>query len=137
MTALTLVLLLLAILFGLALFAIIAVSQRRKSGLNKGFYQERWDEVLVLAKNESGWVQALIEADKLLDDALKKSGYKGKTMGERLVSASRTFSSKDSTWAAHKLRNRVVHETSVKLREKHVKGAVRAFGKSLKDLGAL
>lgn len=137
MNVVTIVFLSIAILLGLGLFAVITIAHRRKAGLNKEFYQERWAEVLELAKNEGGWVQALIEADKLLDDALKKSGYKGKTMGERLVSASRTFSNKDSTWAAHKLRNRVVHETSVKLRSKHVHGAIKAFGKSLKDLGAL
>lgn len=129
----------LGIALGLALvvFLIIGLTQRKGGKLNKEFYQERWQEVMKLAQSESGWVQALIEADKLLDDALKKSGYRGKTMGERLVSASRAFSNKDSTWAAHKLRNRVVHETTVKLRANHIHGAIKAFGRSLKDLGAL
>lgn len=124
-------------LFALLMLGVFMFLHRRMSTLNREFYQKRWELIEELSQHESGWVQAIIEADKLLDDALKKSGYKGKTMGERLASASRAFSNKDKTWAAHKLRNKVVHETSVKLRPNHVTGSLKAFKKSLKDLGAL
>ena len=130
------------ILGGIIAFAafflfVVTVVHRRANGLNREFYQKKWAAVDSAAAQEAGWVQAIVEADKLLDDALKKSGYKGKNMGERLVSASRAFSDKDRTWAAHKLRNRVVHETSIKLRKNHVHGALNGFKKALKDLGAL
>jgi hypothetical protein len=110
---------------------------KRTGKLNKDFYREKWADIQAISLQESGWVQSVIDADKLLDDALKKSGYSGKTMGERLVSASRAFSDKDRTWAAHKVRNKVVHETAVKLRKNHVEGSLKAFKQALKDLGAL
>jgi len=125
------------IVFAVFFLFVVGVVHRRASKLDKNFYRKKWAELDAAAANEVGWVQAVVEADKLLDDALKKSGYKGKTMGERLVSASRAFSDKDRTWAAHKLRNRVVHETSIKLRKNHVQGALSGFRKALKDLGAL
>lgn len=125
------------IVFAVFCLYVIAIVHRRSSKLNQDFYRQKWAEIDAKAVDEAGWVQAVIEADKLLDDALKKSGYKGKTMGERLVSASRAFSDKDHTWAAHKLRNKIVHETSVKLRKQHVAGSLKAFRRALKDLGAL
>lgn len=125
------------IAFGAFFLFVVTFIHRRSSKLNKDYYREKWANIDAASTQEVGWVQAIVEADKLLDDALKKSGYKGKTMGERLVSASRAFSDKDRTWAAHKLRNRVVHETSIKLRKKHVQGALSAFQRALKDLGAL
>ncbi len=125
------------IAFAIFFLFVVTVINKRTSKLNKDFYRQKWADIDAAATNEAGWVQAVVEADKLLDDALKKSGYKGKTMGERLVSASRSFRDKDRVWAAHKLRNRVVHETSVKLRKNHVQGALNAFKAGLKDLGAL
>lgn len=125
------------VVFGLFVVFVFAFIHKGTGKLDKNFYREKWADIQASASQEVGWVQAVIEADKLLDDAMKKSGYKGKTMGERLVSASRAFSNKDGAWAAHKLRNRIVHETSVKLRKKHVVGALSAFGKALKDLGAI
>lgn len=123
--------------FAIFCFYVLTVVHRRSGKLNREMYQKKWAEIETMAETEAGWVQAIIEADKLLDDALKKSGYKGKTMGERMVSASRAFSKKDSAWAAHKLRNKVVHETGVKLRQQHTKGALRSFRRALEDLGAL
>lgn len=82
-------------------------------------------------------VLAVIDADKLLDDALKKRHFRGKTMGERLVSAQRSLSDNDAVWYAHKLRNRLVHEPDIKLKKKEAQTALTGFRQGLKDLGAL
>lgn len=125
------------VVFGVFVLFLFTFVHKRSNGLNKDFYRGKWADIDAASLQQVGWVQAIVEADKLLDDALKKSGYKGKTMGERMVSASRAFTDTDRTWGAHKLRNKVVHETSVKLRENHVRNALAAFRKALKDLGAL
>jgi len=78
-----------------------------------------------------------MDADKLLDDALKKLRYKGKTMGERMVSAQRSLSDNDSVWYGHKLRNKIAHEETPPLKRKDVQMALRGFRQALKDLGAL
>ena len=58
-------------------------------------------------------------------------------MGERLVAAQRALSDNDAVWFAHKLRNRLVHEPDVKLRQNEAKKALAGFRQSLKDLGAM
>ena len=78
----------------------------------------------------------VIDADKLLDEALKRKGYKGKTMGERLVAAQRALSNNDGVWYAHKLRNRLVHEPNVRLRRSEAKNALAGIKQGLRDLGA-
>jgi len=111
--------------------------KRRPKKLNQDYYQERWQTLQGLLKDRSTWPLAVIDADKLLDDALKKTHYKGKTMGERLVSAQRDITDNDGVWFGHKLRNRLVHESNVKLTEKTVKDALLGIRSALKDLGAL
>ncbi len=111
--------------------------KRRPRHLNKDYYQDRWQTLQGLLKDKSTWPLAVIDADKLLDDALKRSKYKGKSMGERLVSAQRDISDNDGVWFGHKLRNRLVHESNVKLTEKMVKEALVGLRSALKDLGAL
>lgn len=111
--------------------------KRRPRRLNKDYYQDRWQTLQGLLKDKSTWPLAVIDADKLLDDALKRSHYKGKTMGERLVSAQRDISDNDGVWFGHKLRNRLVHESNVKMTEKMVKEALLGIRAALKDLGAL
>jgi len=132
---------LLALVAVVGLVALIALTnwllRRKPKHLNQAYYQDRWQTLQKLLKDKSTWPLAIIDADKLLDDALKKSRYKGKTMGERLVSAQRAISDNDAVWFGHKLRNRLVHESEVKLTEKVVKEALLGIRGALKDLGAL
>jgi hypothetical protein len=111
--------------------------RRKPKTLNKTYYQTRWQTLQGLLKDKATWPLAIIDADKLLDDALKKNKYKGKTMGERMVSAQRDIGDNDGVWYGHKLRNRLVHETNVKLTEKNVKEALLGIRGALKDMGAL
>lgn len=111
--------------------------KRRPKKLNKEYYSDRWQTLQGLLKEKSTWPLAVIDADKLLDDALKRLHYKGKTMGERLVSAQRDIADNDGVWFGHKLRNRLVHESNVKLTEKVVKEALMGIRSAMKDIGAL
>ena len=100
-------------------------------------FTERWNEAQKLCASKNTWPLAIINADKLLDDALKRSHYKGKTMGERLVAAQRDLSDNDSVWFAHKLRNKIVHEEYGDLRKRDVQKVLMGFRQALRDLGAL
>lgn len=132
---------LLLIAGGVVIAVVIAVLSRlllrkRPHKLNKQYYEQSWQTLQSLLKNKSSWPLAIINADKLLDDALKKCHYKGKTMGERLVSAQHDIKNNDDVWFGHKLRNQLVHETDVKLKERDVKEALLGIRAALKDLGA-
>jgi hypothetical protein len=127
-----------AIIFGIAVLVVVTKLARRSGGrLNQQYYQERWLELLARVKTPEGMMLAIIDADKLLDQALTKSGYRGKTMGERLVAAQRTMSDNDAVWYAHKLRNRLVHEPQVRIKKREAQKALAGFKKALSDLGAL
>jgi hypothetical protein len=126
------------IVFGVVLLSIIGlVNRRRPKVLDQRYFNERWKAAIKQLGSSDTWALAVIDADKLLDEALRKTRVAGKTMGERMVSAQRSFSDNDAVWFAHKLRNRLVHETNVKLKESDVKEALQGFRLGLKDLGAL
>jgi hypothetical protein len=127
------------ILFGVAVLVGIGYLGKKivPTNLNHEFYQTRWSELLTKVKTNDGMALAIIDADKLVDDALKKRHYRGKTMGERLVAAQRTLSDNDAVWFAHKLRNRLVHEDNVRLKKRDVQKALAGFRQALRDLGAL
>lgn len=111
--------------------------RRRPRRLNVEHYQKRWLEAQKLCASKNTWPLAVINADKLLDDALKRLHYKGKTMGERLVAAQHDISNNDGVWFGHKLRNQLVHEDRTKLTKKDIREALLGIRQALKDLGAL
>lgn len=122
------------VLAGLALIA--GTLKTRPKALNVEYFQTKWSEVQAMCKDKATWPLAVINADKLLDEALKRRRVKGKTMGERMVSAQRQLTDNDGAWFAHKLRNRLVHEADVKLKESDVKKALVGIRQAIRDLGA-
>lgn len=125
------IIVLLLVIFGISLL------QRRPRQLKTQYFNDKWQELQKLCSDKATWSLALINADKLLDEALKRRHFKGKTMGERLVAAQRELTNNDGVWFGHKLRNRLVHETNVKLRKRDVQDALVGFRQALKDLEAL
>lgn len=118
---------------GLAFIIIKKLPQRLKSV----HYTRKWREIQKLCANKVTWPDAVISADKLLDEVLKKRRKSGKTMGERLVKAQKTFTSNDSVWKAHKIANHLLQSETPKLKETDVKESLVAYRQALRDLGAL
>jgi hypothetical protein len=135
----TMIFLIGVIVFGVIVLAGVGYLGKKvvPSKLNQEYYQARWSELLARVKTNDGMSLAVIDADKLVDDALKKRHFRGKTMGERLVAAQRTLTDNDAVWYAHKLRNRLVHEQNVRLKKRDVQKALAGFRQALRDLGAL
>jgi len=130
----------LAIAAGVALLLLVfgvGYFRRRPKHLDVQKFQTRWQEVQKLCANKETWPLAIINGDKLLDDALKQCHYKGKSMGERLVAAQREISENDTAWYGHKLRNKLVHEEVAPLKQGEVVRVLAGFRQALKDLGAL
>jgi hypothetical protein len=110
---------------------------RRKRKLKVAKFTQRWQDVQQNCANRKTWPQAIIEADDLLCEALKKRGYKGKTAGERLVSAQHDLSSNDTVWFGHKLRKTILTKDVRKLKKSDILTAMAGFRRALRDLGAL
>jgi hypothetical protein len=113
------------------------IFRRIPKKLKADVFVTRWREVQAYCKDKSMWPQALTEADALLDTALKKRKFKGKSMGERMVSAQRLFTNNDGVWFAHNLFKKVMADPSTRLKEADMKAALVGFRQALKDLGAL
>ncbi|MFZ1323631.1 MAG: hypothetical protein WAQ57_00540 [Candidatus Saccharimonadales bacterium] len=123
---------------GLALLGLITyVARRPHKDLNRQYFTAKWNELQKGLSKQEMWPMAVIQADNLLDEALRKRRFKGKTMGERMVAAQKSFTNNDQMWFGHKLRNRIVHETNTVLNEKEVKNALIGLRQALRDLGAL
>lgn len=80
---------------------------------------------------------SVLNFDKLLDEALKARGFKGKTMGERMKNSATSFSDRNGVWTAHKLRNTIAHESDAHVTYDQARRALYNFRKALKDLGAI
>ncbi|MEO5690860.1 MAG: hypothetical protein ABIQ64_01605 [Candidatus Saccharimonadales bacterium] len=128
----------LVIVVGLALLMFMMMSNKRHSKLNLIKYQQDWASIKQSITSDNKTQQfAIIQADKLLDKALKESGFAGTTMAERMTSASRVFSQREAVWTAHKLRNRIAHDSNARIHDQWAKKAMASFERALKDLGAL
>lgn len=130
------------ILIGIGVSVILAVGsyyayRKVPRKLKSDVFADRWKSLQVYCKSKDTWPQALEEADKLLDEALKKRKYRGKTMGERMVSAQKVITNNDAMWFAHNLYKKTHEATTVKLKETEVKMALIGFRGALKDIGAL
>ena len=98
------------------LFVIIAVTRKLPKNFNQEKYQGDWLAIEQSITEDSGsWQLAVLNADKLLDRALKESRFKGATTGERMTSAGRVLTKREAVWASHKLRNRLSHEENILL----------------------
>lgn len=120
----------------LAVVALI-VRRRRPRNLKTDRFQDKWRNMQKLCADKTTWSQAIVDADKILDEALRKKGFNGKTMGERLTKAQRVISDNEGVWFGHKLRSKIDTDPNGKLKETEVKQALLGIRQALKDLGAL
>lgn len=116
---------------------IMTYRRRKPQELDLDKYKKGWKSVELKLKDDSLWALAIIEADGLLAEALETRRYKGKNMGERLVSAQRDITDNPNVWFAHKLKKRIVMEENPKLKKTEVKTALLGLRGALRDVGAL
>lgn len=126
------------LIVGVILFAVITLG-KRSSSLNVEKYRTKWlaIEQSIARDNEASCHIAILNADKLVDQALREKGFKGQSMGERLKSAKASLPHRDNIWQAHKLRNQIAHEPDFKVNYDSTRRALAQFKQTLKDLGAI
>ncbi len=125
------------IALGLLLVAAFIMWRFRRRRPKPDYFQRQWRELQKLCASKDTWPLAVVNADKLFDEALKKCHCKGKSMGERMVSAQRQISDNDAVWYAHNLAKKILEDTPHRLREAEVKRSLIGFRQALRDLGAL
>lgn len=139
MDALLIALVVAALSIGALLIIFIHFTSKRQPRLNQEAYRKVWKSILrgAESKTTDSMQMAIIKADKLLDKAMRDYGVKGQTMGDRLKARKGYWSSENSVWAVHKLRNQIAHDEKVSLTEQTFRRAMASYEKALNDLGAL
>ncbi|MBI5077515.1 hypothetical protein HZB94_04005 [Candidatus Falkowbacteria bacterium] len=130
---------------GIVLLAILIIVARyfylksKTSEIDKKFFQERWKQIAALLGlgKEMNYKLAVIEADKLLDEALKLMYLPGATTFERLKFATYKFPRLKHSWWAHRVRNEVVHNVHYTLKYNEAEKVLELIKKALKELDVL
>jgi hypothetical protein len=127
------------LIVGILLIVVIVLTKKGPAPLSVEKYRMRWlaIEKQLNKDDTSSFSLTVLNADKLLDQALRERGVKGETMGERMKAAKDTWSSANNVWAAHKLRNRIAHESEVQVSYDDARRALVAFKQALRDVGAI
>jgi hypothetical protein len=107
-------------------------------GLSREEIMERWGMIRKTGtQGIMGAKLAIMEADTLLDSALKSMTMPGTTLGERLKVACYKYPKLRNVWWAHKLRNQLVHESSFQIGQRQANQALDEYEKALKTLNLL
>lgn len=91
-------------------------------------------EELIKEKSVASYVLALIEAEKLLNQALSKKGFPGKTLEEKISYASEKFSNLPKLNYARDLRKNVVEKINFNTNTLDLEEAIRAYRQAIIDL---
>ena len=117
-----------------------------KPGHHKKSHSSKEDSVsawnAIKDKVKTGTPEAIrlgiIEADGFVDNILKKKGYEGDTFADRLSKVNPSgMDSLDGLWAAHRLRNEIVHTPGFAVSEANAEEAMRHYEAFLKEIGTL
>jgi len=116
----------------------LTISRSMTPSLNRIKYQKKWLEIenSLARDNIASYQMAIMNADKLLDMALRERKFKGETMGERMKSAHTQWRNANHVWSAHKVRNQLAHEADFSVSREVALRCLSAFKQALKDLGA-
>lgn len=127
------------IIIAVLLFAAMTLTKKGTNVLDVDKYRSKWltIEQSLDKGSESSYHLAILNADKLLDQALRERGFKGQTMGDRMKFAKESWSDRNAVWVAHKLRNQIAHEADVRVEYDQARKALSGFKQGLKDLGAI
>lgn len=88
--------------------------------------------------DESEYKLAVIEADDLLDSILKRLGYAGNNLKERLSNITKIIlPSIDSVCEAHAIRDKIVHDPDYHLTLDQAKKLLEVYEQALRELQAL
>ncbi len=127
------------LIVGLLLIVVILLTRKGTPALDVDKYRMRWLSIeQQLNQNESSsFSLCVLNADKLLDQAMRERGVKGETMGERMKASKDVWSNANAVWGAHKLRNQIAHDTDVRVSYDDARKALAGFKQALRDMGAI
>ena len=121
-------------------FSYLHKKKVKESPFDAKIFTKRWVKVMQQASSAppQSYVLAIIEADKLVDDALQLMGLQGEHMADRLQKLrAEDYPTLDRLWRAHRVRNELVHTPDFGIGEGDAEDVLKVYEKFLKELGAL
>jgi hypothetical protein len=110
----------------------------RPYGVKKLYKQWQKIKAKLSSGLESDYKMAITEADSILEDVLKKMGFAGETLTERLEKVTEaTINNLPDVIEVHKIRNSIVHDPDYKLALDEARFALETYEKALTNLQAL
>ena len=106
----------------------------RPFGLTK--MTKRWNKITVRLQtaNESEYKLAIIEADTMMDEILKRMNFPGNTTDERLSNiTSAVMPSIDQLKAAHQVRDNIVHDPDYRLTLDETRSTIGVYEAVLRE----
>ena len=111
-----------------------------RTDMSKYRAQNSWNAVQehFFKGDENDLKVAIMDADKLLNEALRGAGVLGAQLGDRLKKLRPgQLPNIDDVWQAHKVRNQIAHEPGFVLKRDLAERTLNIYEKALQDLGAL
>lgn len=103
-------------------------------------FVKKWSKVKKRLEKEweSEAKLAVIEADKLLDEVLRRMGYKGASLGERLKQLDKNILPNiEEVWRVHQVRNDIVHDPNYRLTVNRAGSILEVYEQAFKSLEAI
>ncbi len=107
---------------------------------HKNRLRKKWSKIRekIEGNNESLYKVAIIEADNIIDDLVKRMKYEGENLEDRLSKINLgQIESIEELRKAHQLRNRVIHEDDFKVDKKEAKEIIGYYESFLKEFEVL
>lgn len=99
-----------------------------------------WKQIVRKMRSDdiNNWKTAIIDADKILDDIVKSSGYRADTADERIKQlAPEALSNSEEVKEAHRVRNRVAQEPDFMITKEEALATLKIYKKSFQEFGLL
>ncbi len=101
--------------------------------------EKQWNKIMTRLETgiESEFKLAVIEADSMLDDILRRMGFAGETLGERLEKlTAATLPNIEQIKEAHKIRNNIIHDPDYRLPLDEARRVMGIYEQAFRDLQA-
>ena len=102
--------------------------------------KERWEAIAgkINLRSAESMKVAVIEADKMADDILKRLGLKGQHMADRLSQMDQDdYRTPKRLWNAHRFRNNLVHSPDFAFAPEKIQKVIEDYRAFFKEVGIL
>jgi len=113
---------------------------KQKKRIKERIWVAHWNHILEKARKNppQSLFLAILEADSLVDNVLKKAGVPGEHMADRLERlAGRNLKTIDRLWRAHKVRNDLAHTPGFTLDSHDAEQILSDYEAFLKEIEAI